>query len=231
MGVIDKHCKVYIANALDWLKYDFSELTFAEFAAELKPLMIGELDFFLHPACTAKDSYTFGIKTDKEEVDKLNLNKYNCVILEYSTYVITLITIFNYWTYKYSGGTIVSILTQRVGFKDRKDDSIFVENKECFPFFVGLDKEEACQEWFCQNLPKFFEQLKRSSEAIKPAVVVRKDEKQALDIKEFASTAQKAVDNLILAVKERPRVSVANDMLEILCSLQDKYIETIDENN
>lgn len=63
------------------------------------------------------------------------------------------------------------------------------------------------------------------------AIVIRKDEEQVLDMKEFARSAHNAVDNLVLAIKTQPNARVADETLAILDSLQDNYIRSIEEIN
>ena len=63
------------------------------------------------------------------------------------------------------------------------------------------------------------------------AIVIRKNEEQALDMKEFARSAHKAVANLVLAIKTQPNAKAADEMLACLDSLQDNYVYSIEETS
>lgn len=59
------------------------------------------------------------------------------------------------------------------------------------------------------------------------AIVIRKDEEQTIDIKEFARSAHKMVDDLVLAIKTQPNAKVANEMLDSINRLSLVYIDEI----
>lgn len=59
------------------------------------------------------------------------------------------------------------------------------------------------------------------------AIVIRKDEEQALDMKEFARSAHKAVANLVLTIKTQPNANIANQMLDCVNRLPFDYIDAI----
>lgn len=59
------------------------------------------------------------------------------------------------------------------------------------------------------------------------AIVIRKDEEQALDMKEFARSAHKAVANLVLTIKTQPNANIANQMLDCVNRLPFDYIGAI----